>query len=198
MIAAWAGGSNQLRDAAKMIGVALVVALAALAGGWLTGVVKDRDIAQLKETHATVWKIAESESRRRLAQAQARGDTLTVDLHTANAAAVRLQEQLHEEIALATRGRACLDAAALRVLDRAPGIAPARLPAPTGRAAATGGANAAADSAQRPGDDRGATDTDIASWALGAGGQYAECARRLDALIDWHDPEQDERVPIWK
>lgn len=192
----WVG---QFAGAGKLIGIALVLGLAAMAGGWLTGVLKDREIAELKRGHAEAAAKAERAASQRLAEAKARGDALTVDLHVANAAALRLQEQLHEEIELATQGRACLDAAALRVLDRAPGIAAHRVPAPARVAPAKDAPDPARDTAQRAGDERSATDTDIGRWVLGAGRQYDECVRRLDALIDWHtpDPEHQDRAPAW-
>lgn len=193
--------ADQFAGGGKLIGALALLAAAALAGGWLTGVVKEREIAQLKESHAAAWGIAEREARRRLDEAQTRGDALTTDLHAANRAALRLQEELDEQIAVATQGRACLDAAALRVLDRAPGIAAPRLPAAAGRAVAAGGADAAADPARAAGggDASVATDTDVARWALDAGRQYDECARRLGALIDWHGPapQQQERARPW-
>lgn len=210
---------DQFRGATKMVGIALVLALAALAGGWLNGVFKADELAALKTAlekakreHTEQWLIFARTSADALRAAQARGDALTEKLMAASRAAELLRGEIHEQIELVTQGRACLDAAALRVLDRAPGIAaPARVPASTGRAAAAGGADAAADTAQpradgarqRAHDARGggpiATDTDLARWALDAGRQYDECARRLDALIDWHasDPKQQYRAPTW-
>lgn len=208
---------------AKMVLVTLALSLAAMAGGWINGVFKAREIAHLQTAleavqreHAEQWRIFAEAAAARLREAQARGDALTDELMAASRAAELLRGELHEQIQLATQGRACLDAAALRVLDRAPGIAaaPARVPPPARRAAAAGGADAAGDSAQRGGDGAGqraeqrderdaepyATDTDLARWALDAGRQYDECARRLDALIDWHeppDPRKRDRAPAW-
>lgn len=210
-LALWA---DQFRGATKMVGIGLVLVLAALAGGWLNGVFKEREISALqtalqavKREHAEQWRIAAERAAADLQAAQARGDALTQELEAANRQAETLRGELDEQITLATQGRACLDAAALRVLDRAPGIAaaPARVPAPARRAAAAGGAQPAADPPQPAGDAepdaRSASDTDLARWALSAGARYDACARRLDALIDWHDkpPESAaDRVPAWK
>lgn len=207
-IALWV---DQFRGATKMVGVGLALLLAALAGGWINGAFKDRQIAALetalqavKREHTEQWRIAFERAAADLQAAQARGDALTNELEAANRQADALRGELDEQITLATQGRACLDAAALRVLDRAPGIAPAapRVPTPARRAAAAGGAQPAADPPQPAGDAepdaRSASDTDLARWALSAGARYDECARRLDALIDWHDkPPEANRVPAW-
>jgi hypothetical protein len=202
---------DQFRGATKMVGIGLALVLAALAGGWLNGVFKAREIAALetalqtvKREHAEQWRLLAERAAADLQAAQARGDVLTEELMAASRAAELLRGELHEQINLATQGRACLDAAALRVLDRAPGIAARPVPAAPRRAAAAGGAGAAADPPQHAGgahpepDARSASDTDIARWALSAGARYDECARRLDALIDWHDkPPDAERAPAW-
>lgn len=202
---------DQFRGATKMVGIGLALVLAALAGGWLNGVFKAREIAALetalqtvKREHAEQWRLLAERAAADLQAAQARGDVLTEELMAATRAAELLRGELDEQIDLATQGRACLDAAALRVLDRAPGIAARPVPAAPRRAAAAGGAQPAADPAQPAGgaqlgaDERSASDTDIARWALSAGARYDECARRLDALIDWHDkPPEADRVPAW-
>lgn len=212
-IALWV---DQFRGATKMVGIGLALVLAALAGGWINGVFKGREIAALqtaleavKREHAEQWRIALERAAADLQAAQARGDALTNELEAANRQAETLRGELDEQIALATQGRACLDAAALRVLDRAPGIAPApaRVPTPARRAAAAGGAQPAADPPQPAGgadpepDARSASDTDLARWALTAGARYDACARRLDALIDWHEKPPEpaaDRAPPWK
>lgn len=202
---------DQFRGATKTVGIGLVLVLAALAGGWLNGVFKDGEIAELKTAleavkreHAEQGKKAAERAAADLQAAQARGDVLTEELMAATRAAELLRGELHEQIDLATQGRACLDAAALRVLDRAPGIAARTVPAAPRRAAAAGGAKPASDPPQPGGDaepapdERSASDTDLARWALSAGARYDECARRLDALIDWHDkPPEENRVPAW-
>lgn len=199
---------DQFRGATTMLGMGLALVLAALAGGWLNGVLKAGEIAELKTALETL-KLGHAEQARKAAEraaaglqaAQARADVLTHELEAANRQAETLRGELHEQITLATQGRACLDAAALRVLDRAPGIAPRRVvPAAASRVAAAGAADAAGDPPERDGPEGHATDTDLARWALSAGRQYDECARRLDALIDWHDkpPESADRVPAWK
>ena len=102
--------------------------------------------------------------------ARARADRLTTELAEAREAARQKTEELQDALQRETAGRDCLAGNALRLLDHAPGL---RVSAPTGGAVAT--------------DARiTATDTDLAQWATRAGEQYAECQRRLGALIQWH------------
>ena len=121
---------------------------------------------------------ARDEARGRLLAleaARARADRLTTELNEAREAARQKSEELRDALQRETAGRDCLAGNALRLLDHAPGL---RVSAPSGGALAT--------------DARiTATDTDISQWAARAGGQYAECARRLDALIRWHDMEAE-------
>lgn len=168
-------------------GAALLCLIGALAGFGagvtVAAIYKNGQIARQEAVQAGQVAQLERVARVRQHLAQVRGDELTTALHVASTAALRLQEQLDDEIARNTSGRACLDAGALRVLDRA--VTAARgLPAPTGRAAAADARQPAADPAQPA-----ASDADVARWANAAYGQYAECARRLDALIQWHQPE---------
>ena len=143
-----------------------------LGGGAVHGL-SGAQLAAVQTAHADAQRASAEAAVRRLSAAQARGDALTADLIKARAEADTLQEQLHEALARQTTGRPCLGGGALRLLDRA--TQPARgLPAPAGRPAA-------ADA------EPVATDTQVAGWAANAYHHYAECARRLDALIDYHE-----------
>lgn len=115
-----------------------------------------------------------------LRAAQVRGDQLIHDLATAREAAAQLREQLDEALRRKTTGRVCLAQPALRVLHDS-GAVRIDLPATTGGAAATAG--------------RFASDTDVSLWIGHAAAQYAECRRRLDALIDWHQEQETTRDP---
>ena len=143
-----------------------------LGGGAVHGL-SGAQLAAVQTAHADAQRASAEAAVRRLSAAQARGDALTADLIKARAEADTLQEQLHEALARQTTGRPCLGGGALRLLDRATQPA-SKLPAPAGRPAA-------ADA------EPVATDTQVAQWAAGAYHQYAECARRLDALIDYHE-----------
>ena len=113
--------------------------------------------------------------------ARARADRLTTELAEAREAARQKTEELQDALQRETAGRECLRGNALRLLNNAPGL---RVSAPTGGAVA-------ADAA------RVATDTDLARWATRAGEQYAECQRRLGALIEWHRAEGDASRAAW-
>lgn len=132
------------------------------------------DLAQQTETHAREKQLAAEQATAALQAAQRRGDALTTRLSNQRSHIDKLKTEARRAIPEATTGRACLDMPALRVLDSAPGLAVAGLPPATGGAAGKGG--------------RVATDTDIAGWAVDAGGDYATCRARLAALIDWHTP----------
>lgn len=149
------------------LGVALVVGIAIGAGAAV--VVKNGQIALIERNHARQAARDQAAQLKRLKTAQVRGDALTNDLLAARAEADQLQDQLHAALSRVTTGRACLGGSALRLLDRAAGLR-ADLPPPAGRADAADAATAASD-------------TQVAQWAGSAINQYAECARRLDALI---------------
>lgn len=157
-----------LADLALIFGL---IALALLCG-WLGYQLGQRDLAVLRAQHASEQLAAANEAATRLADAQHHADVLTINLARARAESDRLALELKNEIPSVTDGRACLREPALRVLDRAPGLS-VHMPESARSAAA-------ADA------DRVATDTQLGSWAIESGAQYAECSRRLRALIDWH------------
>ena len=151
---------------------ALTFAAGLLLGGGAVHGLNGAQIAALEAAHANAQRAAAQAAVERLSAAQARGDALTAELIKARAEADTLKADLHDAIAKATTGRPCLGAPALRLLDRA--ASPRAVPAPTGRPAAADAADVA-------------TDTQVAQWAAGAYHQYAECSRRLSALIDYHE-----------
>lgn len=134
---------------------------------------KNAEIAKIQRDQATAERQTATANLGRLAAAQARGDAITTDLLAAKAEADAYQEQLHASLSRETTGRACLGTSALRLLDRSAGLR-ADLPAPTRSAVAADAGDLA-------------TDTQVARWAADAYHQYAECARRLDALIQFSE-----------
>ncbi|MFN3985721.1 MAG: hypothetical protein ACK4KV_09525 [Rhodocyclaceae bacterium] len=151
-------------------GAALVLALGA---GWVGYRMGVAGTTALRAEHSRALFSAAEAASVALYQAQLRGDALTRDLAAARATARKLTQERTRHVETVTDGRACLREPALRVLDGAPGLS-VHMPEPTGGAA---GADAG----------RVASDADLARWALASGEQYAECARRLDALIRWHE-----------
>ena len=138
-------------------------------------------VERIEAAHAAETAALREAQIARVLEAHRRGDVLTDALARAREEAAQKTEELHHALARETAGRDCLAGNALRLLDHAPGL---RVSAPTGGALAT--------------DARiTATDTDISQWAARAGGQYAECARRLDALIEWHRVEGDASRAAW-
>ena len=130
----------------------------------------------------------ERQAREVLQAEQARGDALTTALLASTSEIDQLKQESHHAIFQATTGRTCFDSAALRVLQRAPGMS-AQL-TPTGGAAAARGPIAAPadDDAGNTASSGGewATDTQVGEWAIDTASQYQVCRTRLDALIDWH------------
>ncbi|ENO92001.1 hypothetical protein C662_14361 [Thauera sp. 28] len=158
--------------ATVLLGAALLLALAAGRVGYRLGAA---GTAELRTAHAQALFAAAEGASLALYQAQQRGDALTRELATARETAHQLTQERTRHVQTVTEGRACLGEPALRLLDGAPGLS-MHVPQPAG---GTAGADAG----------RVATDADVTGWALGAGAQYAECARRLNALIDWHTKE---------
>jgi hypothetical protein len=137
-----------------------------------------------------------------LREAQRLGDELSARLLAAEAERAQLTQERDDAIARATTGRACLGSRALRVLDGAPGLRVAVVPAAAASAAAAhaaaaadpGAAGADADASSIAGPGLRASgvglepvsdDTAIARWILHAGAQYETCRARLHALIDY-------------
>jgi hypothetical protein len=149
--------------------------------GWQMGSEQAADrcqarVATLRADTADASRLVIQDALVHLQQAQARGDRLEIRLAEEEETR-QIQEKFHaEEIKRLTRGRRCLDAPAVRLLNAAPGLpaGPLRLPAPAGRPADR--------------DAAAATDTDVALWAGNARKQYDACRSRLAALIDWHGP----------
>lgn len=171
-----------------MVLLALLAGVSA-SGGYILGAAK---VETLRTEHASALFAASQSASRALYAAQQRGDALTLQLAAASATAHQITQARQHEVATVTTGRACLGEPALRLLDGAPGLS-VQLPAPRRRAADPHAAHAAplADLASASDTHVTASDTHVTAWALAAGAQYAECARRLDALIGWHATTAD-------
>jgi N-acetylglutamate synthase/N-acetylornithine aminotransferase len=137
------------------------------------------------------WLIKQAAQQREalanLEAAQARGDVLSAGLLAQQTQIDQLKQEARHAITQATTGRTCFDAAALRVLDRTPGVS--LVPAPASSTAATGGAAAGAGGDASTASTPGAvisTDTQVALWVVDAAAAFEVCRTRLDSLIDWH------------
>ena len=154
---------------------------AALGGqvGWELGRAPLKvQLTQLSESYAMGKRLAAERAVSDLQAAQARGDALATGLLKQQATIDQLTTEARRAIPQVTFQRPCLGPAALRLLDSAPGLDVA------GLSPATGSAPAA--------DERTATDTDVAGWAVDAGAAHEVCRARLAALIDWHAHIPDE------
>jgi prophage endopeptidase len=153
----------------------LLGAAAGAWGGWSMGRAPLQvALSELRTERATQAAADAQAALQRLQEAQARGDALTAALEATRTQNNRLSQEKTRAFQNQSTGRACLSLDALRVLNDAPGLSVAGLPAPTSSAAA----------ASEP----VATDTDLGTWAIAAGAQYQACSNQLSALIDWHGP----------
>ncbi|MEO8120738.1 MAG: hypothetical protein ABI606_15640 [Rhodoferax sp.] len=151
-------------------------------GAWLLGRAPLKvQLAQQTTAHATEKTQLAEHAAKTLQDAQARGDALSAGLLNQQTQIDQLKTEKRNAIAKATTGKPCLNGAALRLLDGAPGIGIRDLPPATGGAAAAGEPPGAAG-----GDSTWySSDTQVAGWIVDAGAAFEVCRTRLDALIDW-------------
>ena len=158
---------------------ALAVAAAAFGAGWtVQGWRGSAALAALQTQHAQAAQATTEANARHLVRVWERGDELANSLASQQSRITQLHQEHTHAIKRLTTGRACLSADLVRVLnttDPAATDRPDALPPPTSSPAAT---DAPAF----------ATDADVSTWAATARRDYAECAARLGALIEWHGP----------
>ncbi|MCA0175219.1 MAG: hypothetical protein LCH73_02860 [Proteobacteria bacterium] len=183
--AAWLRGGGAPIVAAL---VAVAVSLVATGGAWLTARIESQRNTQLTQ-RLTATQTSLEGARLGLAQvthlraAADRANAQVADLLITNE---RLKQEAAHALANVTTGRACLGAAAVRVLNRAPGLTVAAVP---GAAAPAGGADAAAATAAADPidaqDEAIVTDTAIGQWAIQAGALYEAARARHAGLTDY-------------
>ena len=160
--------------------IALASAAALSAGGaWQYQANKyERLLADQRTESAAAQAELTERNARRLVRVWERGDSLAAQLATQQTHISQLNQEHTHAINRLTTGRACLSAELVGVLNRTQPTAtdgPDALPTSTG---STASADASAF----------ATDADVGNWTASARHQYAECAARLGALIEWHGP----------
>lgn len=159
--------------------IVIVFALLCIGAGWTAqGWRKDRDIAELKQTHADRDRLAADANAQRLATAQARGDQLTLELvGYRETLSIFAQEKTREIDRLAT-GRRCLDGGLVGVLNRTPAAQRG------GLVSQAAGLSVRTDGAAAAGADDGqyATDRDVSGWINLARTRYDTCRANLDAI----------------
>ena len=157
---------------------AIAAAVAALAAWTVQGWRMDSALATLRNSHTQAQADLTERNAKHLARVWERGDELATTLASQQTRINQLHQEHTHAIKRLTTGRACLSADLVRVLnttDPAATDRPDALPPPTSSPAAT---DAPAF----------ATDADVSTWAATARRDYAECAARLGALIEWHGP----------
>lgn len=154
-----------------LIIVALVSFFAGSGAGWyVTDAALDKQIARMEADHANEKTAAEKVYRERFIAVQALGDTLSGRLAQTEAHLTQKTKELSHALSKVTTGRACLNGAAVRLLNNVD----------TGS-----GALLQATVSPVTEDAAVATDTDVAGWIGSAKGQYETCRARLGALIDF-------------
>lgn len=172
---------------ASVIAGAVLAAVSA-AGAWtVQGWRMDAALSELRSQHAQAQAALTELNAKHLRRVWERGDELATRLASQQTHITQLHQEQANAINRLTTGRPCLSADLVRVLNRTEQPVADRsepLPTPTSSPAANNAATFA-------------TDTDIGTWAATARQQYAECAARLGALIEWHGPsgknKSDER-----
>ena len=171
--------------APRLVVLAVTAALAA-GGAWRYQANKyERLLAEQRTEHATAQAELTERNARRLVRVWERGDSLAAQLATQHTHISQLNQEHTHAIKRLTTGRACLSADLVGVLNRTQPATTARpdpVPTPPSGAAATNAASFA-------------TDADVGNWTASARHQYAECAARLGALIEWHGPMQQKNAP---
>lgn len=167
--------------------LALAIFATGFGAGWSwQGSRADARMGTLTTQHEKATGDAARLAAKKLKDAQDRADAIDKAAAARDAAqTAKLQETQHA-LKTATRNRPCLGSAALRVLDKSPGLrlAPAD-PAPAG-AFHRGSAAPASD----PEDGGYATDTQIAGWIAVAGDLYERCRNRVRDIRAWNEGER--------
>lgn len=166
--------------------IALAVTATVAAGGaWQYQSARyERLLAEQRTEYAAAQAELTERNARHLVRVWERGDSLATQLATQQTHISQLQQEHTHAIKRLTTGRACLSADLVRLLNTtqpATTDRPDPVPTPPGSAAA-------ADAAPF------ATDADVSTWAATARHDYAECAARLSALIEWHGPMQQKNA----
>ena len=161
-----------------IISLAIAAAVSALAAWTVQGWRMDSALATLRNSHTQAQAELTERNAKHLVRVWERGDELATSLNIQQSHITKLHQEHTREINRLTTGRACLSAELVGVLNNTqPATADRPDPLPT----PTGGPDAAHAAAF-------ATDADVSTWAATARQQYAECAARQRALIEWHGP----------
>lgn len=119
---------------------------------------------------------AQKAADKAIADAQARGDALQTQLQAALGKNAQLLKEKQDAIPILTTGRTqCFSAQLVGVLNSG--------------ATGSGVSQTAGKPAAKNAPVAAASDRDVAEWAANAQSQYAECAQRLNSLIDWFRKE---------
>lgn len=162
----------------KALIVTALVTLAFAAGWSVNGWRKDNQITRSETAQHQARSAALNDALQLLATTRQTNAALAADLAASEAARTQLAEEKDHEIRRLTTGRRCLDAAAVRVLNRTTRQPAAAVPAP----------GAEPVSAAAP----FATDTDVGHWIGICQHRFATCNARLEALSSFYKDTPSE------
>ncbi len=149
----------------------------AFGAGWaVNGWRLNADIERIKGTHQVEVARNAQAATKRLDDAQKRNDKIAAELNAMRLTKAKQDQEKDDEIKRLTRGRRCLDAAAVSVLNRPSGAAAS--PVPT------------AGSEPVPGTARFATDTDVGLWARACKSAYESCRADRSGIRKFYEGEQ--------
>lgn len=169
------GGREMTPEIIKTLILAAVAALLFGAGWQVEGWRKDAEIERIERAHAEQRARDAVAAADEIRAAVKRGDELAARVAAAEATRDTALQETQDALRRVTTGRPCLGGAAVRLLNAAPGIRQAGVPAPAGQPA---GADAAA-----------ASDTDVAQWAASCIRHYDTCRGRLAAIAEFHQEQ---------
>lgn len=131
-----------------------------------------RFVAELERAHAES-ALAQAEVENRLRLASRAADVASVELDRVRRSLSEQTKRLNDESKRFTYGRACLDAGAVRVLQRSDAFA-------------SEGGGLPKDSAPSDGADSAfATDTDAAGWIADVAERFESCRATVRAIATW-------------
>lgn len=159
-------------DALILVGL---VTLSYGAGWAVNGWRLNAEIERIKGVHQAAIARNALAATARLGDAQKRNDKIEAELNAIRLAKALQDQEKDDEIKRLTRGRRCLDAAVVGVLNRS---------------AASAGTVPQAGGEPVPGAARFATDTDVGLWARTCRSAYESCRADRAGIRKFYEGEQ--------
>jgi len=153
-----------------------LVTLSYGAGWTVNGWRLNADIERIKGAHQADIARNALAATTRLDDARKRNDKIEAELNALRLAKAKQDKEKDDEIKRLTRGRRCLDAAVVGVLNRPAGASAGTVPPSAGEPV--------------PGTARFATDTDVGLWARTCRSAYESCRADRAGIRQFYEGEQ--------